>query len=115
MKKISDKLYVYVRNIFAGILTRDDAGYEFVYDKNYLKLEDALQVSITLPLSDTIYKSKVLFPFFDGLIPEGWLLDTVIENWKISRNDRFALLSVACKDTIGNVSIREKENELFML
>ena len=52
--------------------------------------------------------SKTLFPFFDGLIPEGWLLGAVSRNWKIDITDRFGLLLVACKDGIGNVSIREE-------
>ena len=50
--------------------------------------------------------SKTLFPFFDGLIPEGWLLGVVSRNWKIDVKDRFGLLLVAFKDGIGNVSIR---------
>ena len=54
------------------------------------------------------YTSKTLFSFFDGLIPEGWLLDIVSRNWKIDQKDRFGLLLVACKDGIGNVSIREE-------
>lgn len=51
---------------------------------------------------------KTLFQFFDGLIPEGWLLGVVSRNWKIDTKDRFGLLLVACKDGIGNVSIREE-------
>ncbi|MBS6627785.1 MAG: HipA N-terminal domain-containing protein [Clostridiales bacterium] len=100
--------YVYVRNIFAGILQETDAGYSFVYDAAYLKREDASAVSLTLPLTDQTYTSKTLFPFFDGLIPEGWLLGIVSRNWKIDPKDRFGLLLVACKDCIGNVSIEEE-------
>ncbi|MBR4393633.1 MAG: HipA N-terminal domain-containing protein, partial [Oscillospiraceae bacterium] len=51
--------------------------------------------------------SKTLFAFFDGLIPEGWLLDLVVHNWKINLRDRFGLLLVACRDCIGAVSIHE--------
>ena len=53
------------------------------------------------------YTSKTLFSFFDGLIPEGWLLDLVTHNWKLRANDRLGLLLVACKDCIGSVVIRE--------
>ena len=53
-----------------------------------------------------IILAKTLFPFFDGLIPEGWLLDIVTHNWKISPSDRFGVLLVACKDAVGNVSVR---------
>ena len=98
--------YVYVRNIFAGVLCETDEGYSFSYDEQYLSREDASAVSLTLPLSEKAYTSKTLFPFFDGLIPEGWLLGVVSRNWKIDVKDRFGLLLVACKDGIGNVSIR---------
>lgn len=52
---------------------------------------------------------KPCFLFFDGLIPEGWLLDVVSRNWKINNRDRFGLLLVACKDCIGNVTIMEEK------
>jgi len=99
--------YVYVRNMFAGVLTETDAGYSFIYDDEYLKSDNPSAVSLTLPLRTEAYMSKTLFSFFDGLIPEGWLLDIVSKNWKIDRKDRFGLLLVACKDPIGNVSIQE--------
>ncbi len=102
------KAYVYVRNEFAGILSETDEGYVFSYDEEYIKKEEASAVSLTLPLSQKEYVSKTLFSFFDGLIPEGWLLDVVSRNWKIDTKDRFGLLLVACKDGIGNVSIRSE-------
>lgn len=101
--------YVYVRNIFAGTLCETDSGYSFSYDKDYLKAENATAVSLTLPLTEEIYNSRTLFPFFDGLIPEGWLLNVVSRNWKIDTKDRFGLLLIACKDGIGNVSISEEK------
>ena len=100
--------YVYIRNVFAGELRETDEGYSFSYDEKYLKNETASAVSLTLPLSEETYTSKTLFPFFDGLIPEGWLLGLVSRNWKIDTKDRFGLLLVACKDGIGNVSIGEE-------
>lgn len=99
--------YVYIRNTFAGKLCETDEGYSFSYDEQYLNSETASAVSLTMPLSEETYTSKTLFPFFDGLIPEGWLLGIVSRNWKIDTKDRFGLLLVACKDGIGNVSIRE--------
>lgn len=98
--------YVYVRDTFAGTLKETDYGYSFAYDGEYLKNEKASAVSLTMPLQSNEYTSKTLFAFFDGLIPEGWLLDVVSRNWKIDRKDRFGLLLVACKDPIGNVSIK---------
>jgi serine/threonine-protein kinase HipA len=97
--------YVYVRNNFAGVLKEKDFGYSFVYDNDYLESENPTAVSLTLPLQKEEYTSKIIFPFFDGLIPEGWLLDIVSHNWKVDSKDRFGLLLVACKDPIGNVRI----------
>lgn len=102
------KAYVYVRNTFAGVLSETDEGYSFSYTSEYLSRDNAGAVSLTLPLTEETYNSKTLFSFFDGLIPEGWLLDIVSRNWKIDQKDRFGLLLVACKDSIGNVSIKEE-------
>ena len=99
--------YVYVNDAFAGMLAETDEGYSFSYDKDYLAGDPASPVSLTLPFRAEGYKSGTLFPFFDGLIPEGWLLNIVSKNWKIDTSDRFGLLLIACRDTIGNVSIRE--------
>ena len=99
--------YVYVRETFAGTLKETDFGYSFIYDDDYLESENPTAVSLTLPIQAEEYTSKTLFAFFDGLIPEGWLLDIVSRNWKINRKDRFGLLLVACKDPIGNVQIKE--------
>ena len=98
--------YVYVRETFAGTLKETDYGYSFLYDSDYLENEKNSPVSLTLPIQKEEYTSKTLFSFFDGLIPEGWLLDIVSNNWKIDRKDRFGLLLVACKDPIGNVQIK---------
>ena len=98
--------HIFYKDQLAGILTENDAGYEFRYLPEYLSSEMAKAVSLTLPLQADAYQSPVLFPFFDGLIPEGWLLSVVCRNWKINRNDRFGLLLSVCKDCIGDVCIR---------
>ena len=98
---------VYVRDRFAGLIQETDEGYCFSYDRAYLAEKNASAVSLTLPLQAEPYVSRTLFPFFDGLIPEGWLLNVVSRNWKIDQKDRFGLLMVACHDCIGSVSIRE--------
>lgn len=97
------KIYMY--DNFAGILTEDENGYKFEYDSIYLLCENAEPISLTLPLSDKPYLSNILHPFFDGLIPEGWLLDIAEKNWKIDDRDRMSLLLACCKDCIGAVSI----------
>ena len=78
-----------------------------MYDIVYASQQDVRPVSLTLPVQEAPFKSKVLFPFFDGLIPEGWLLDIAEKNWKINPRDRMGLLLACCKDCIGAVSVEE--------
>ena len=66
--------------------------------------------SLTLPLQKEAFVSPVLFPFFDGLIPEGWLLDVALRNTDISILDRMSLLLLCCKECIGSVSVVSKQN-----
>ena len=96
---------VYYRDTKAGLLTEDENGYLFCYDAAYLASENAEPISLTLPLISLPYRSSSLFPFFDGLIPEGWLLDVALRNTDISELDRFSLLLLCCKDCIGAVSV----------
>jgi serine/threonine-protein kinase HipA len=100
-----------IEDQIAGWLTQDELGYHFVYDKAYLAQPKARAVSLTLPLQEAAFNSKILFPFFDGLIPEGWLLDIAEKNWKLNPRDRMGLLLACCKDCIGAVSIAEIKEE----
>lgn len=95
----------------AGWLTQDEQGYHFVYDNLYVAQPSARPVSLTLPVQETAFHSNVLFPFFDGLIPEGWLLDIVEKNWKLNPRDRMGLLLACCKDCVGAVSVEEIKEE----
>ena len=97
---------IWVNNQLAGVLTEDDNGYHFKYHQEYLEQEKVLPVSLTLPLQKDPFHSENLFPFFDGLIPEGWLLYIAQKNWKINPRDRMGLLLTTCRDCIGNISVR---------
>jgi serine/threonine-protein kinase HipA len=97
---------IFLHDRFTGRLVEDEDGYTFRYDAGYLARDDAGPVSATLPLQEAPFKSAVLFPFFDGLIPEGWLLDVARENWKLDPRDRMGLLLACCRDCIGAASVR---------
>uniref|UniRef100_UPI004055A912 HipA N-terminal domain-containing protein n=1 Tax=Cyclobacterium xiamenense TaxID=1297121 RepID=UPI004055A912 len=105
------KAKVFMHNDWAGILQEDEEGYHFQYRDVYLKRDNAEPVSLTLPLQEKPFQDNVLFPFFDGLIPEGWLLDIAEKNWKLSARDRMGLLLKTCHDCIGAVSIEPMEEE----
>jgi serine/threonine-protein kinase HipA len=97
---------IFLHDRKAGILTHNEEGYHFVYDADYLSFPQPAPISLTLPLSEELFTSSVLFPFFDGLIPEGWLLAIAERNWKLHTRDRMGLLLACCEDCIGAVSVR---------
>jgi len=104
------KANVYMQKTLAGILVEDENGYSFTYDPEYLQSPGSKPVSLTLPLQSEPYRSKTMIPFFDGLIPEGWLLDIAQKNWKLNARDRMGLLLACCRDCIGAVSIEPVTN-----
>jgi serine/threonine-protein kinase HipA len=102
---------IYVQDIFCGILREDEEGFHFQYDPAYLRRQDAVPVSPTMPLTDAPYEKEMMFPVFDGLIPEGWLLDIASKSWKINPRDRMSLLIACCKDCIGDISVKPASHE----
>ena len=97
---------VYLFGRLTGMLSEDDNGaFRFQYDAQYLQDPLAVAISSTMPLRHEAYMSDTLFPFFDGLIPEGWLLDIAKRNWKLDSRDRMGLLLACCSSTIGAASV----------
>lgn len=101
------KAAVYYKEFLAGILSEtDDGEYIFEYDEKFVKEHPKESISLTMPVRLKPYTDKRLFPFFEGLIPEGWLLDIASKNWKINSNDRMGLLLACCQNCIGAVSVQ---------
>ena len=97
---------VYYKNSLAGIVSESDEGvYVFQYNNHYVKEHPTEFITFTMPVTNNPYSGDRLSPFFEGLIPEGWLLDIASKNWKINRNDRMGLLLACCQNCIGAVSV----------
>jgi serine/threonine-protein kinase HipA len=94
----------------AGVIKETDEGYEFSYYEEWLATDDARPVSLTLPLQSEAYRSTTMFPFFDGLIPEGWLLSVAQRTWKVDPRDRMGLLLSVCEDPIGAVHVERRKS-----
>lgn len=106
MNNKSEHAAIYYREKKAGILTKTNTGYVFNYAPKYLADPAAQPISLSMPLRDDSYESSRLFSFFDGLLPEGWLLNLITTTVKIDKNDKFRLLLHTGGDPIGAVSIR---------
>lgn len=98
---------IYYKDVIAGILTETNEGqYTFQYDKEYVAKYPDQFITFSMLVTERPYSENRLFPFFEGLIPEGWLLDIAAKNWKINPNDRMGLLLACCQNCIGAVSVK---------
>ena len=97
---------VFYSNELAGYLAETSGGYIFQYDSEFLKKN--ISISNSLPPREEPYRAKELFPFFKGLLPEGWYLNIVSVTQKIDSKDSFGLLiGTASTDTIGAVTVKK--------
>jgi serine/threonine-protein kinase HipA len=103
---------VYWDKVVAGRIEElADGDCLFVYDRQYLSNPESMPISLTLPLREAPYETRGLHPFFDGLVPEGWLLDIATRNWKIDPRDRLGLLLSTCSDCVGAVRVVPEDSQ----
>lgn len=88
-----------------GKLTEVGKRVTFQYDSEWYDKPNAVPVSLTLPVTDKPYVTEGLHPFFENLLPEGWLLNLTTTYLKIAKDDAFGLLIATCADCIGAVEI----------
>ena len=101
------KATILYNDLKAGQLTEtDDGDYVFQYDPDYVNNYPEQFITFSMPVRKETYTDNRLFPFFEGLIPEGWLLNIATKNWKLNQNDRMGLLLACCQNCIGAVSVQ---------
>jgi len=102
------KAQVFYKNELAGYISETQNGYIFQYDHEFFKKN--ISISISLPPREEPYHSKELFPFFKGLLPEGWYLNIVSATQKVDTKDSFGLLLASTSgDTIGAITVIKVE------
>lgn len=104
---VKRKGLVFYNDIYVGLIYENETEYVFEYDKLY----SGKPISLTMPVTTVPYISNVLFPFFDGLIPEGWLLSVASNKFNFETRDRFNLLLHFCNDCVGAVSVINASEE----
>jgi serine/threonine-protein kinase HipA len=99
------KAKVFVDGLEAGILNEVvfNSKYVFEYRDGY----SGPAVSLTMPLSEKLREFSSFPPFFEGLLPEGFLLEGLLKFGKIDRNDFFAQLLAVGDDMVGNITVKE--------
>jgi serine/threonine-protein kinase HipA len=99
------KAQVFINGIPAGTLEEIEPGrkYRFKYDKDY----DGAPVSLTMPLDRKEFIFDRFPPFFEGLLPEGDMLDGLIREKKIDPKDYFSQLMAVGGELVGNVTVEK--------
>ncbi len=102
------KAKILVHNIDAGMLIEGDSGsFQFIYNDNY----EGEAVSLTMPLSNKVYSFNKFPSFFEGLLPEGIMLEGLLKIGKIDKNDYFSQLIATGNDLVGSVTVKELKDE----
>jgi serine/threonine-protein kinase HipA len=102
------KALVFNNNIEAATLERTKDGFIFTYLDDYFKDSARPAVSLSFPKNQKQYHSKYLFPFFSGLLAEGYNKEVQCRTLKIDENDEFTrLVKTARTETIGAITVRE--------
>jgi serine/threonine-protein kinase HipA len=101
------KAKVLIHGEEAGVLEEVQKGssYLFRYRDGY----ESEPLSLTMPLAQREYRFAEFPPFFDGLLPEGVMLEALVRKLKIDRNDRFSQLLAVGRDLVGAVTVEEAE------
>jgi serine/threonine-protein kinase HipA len=99
------KAEVYMHGLPAGVLEEIDLNkkYRFVYDEGY----EGQPVSLTMPIDKKEFEFNTFPPFFDGLLPEGVMLEGLLRQKKIDKNDYFSQLIAVGADLVGAVTVEE--------
>jgi len=108
---------VYNNGILAGFIEKDDNGrFLFTYENDYFNNQEYPPISLTLPKTQQVYHSAKMFSFFYGLLSEGINKDIQCRLYKIDENDDFTrLLLTARNDTIGAITVKPEDDEMFGL
>ena len=101
---MTKKLSVRLNGIEVGVLSLVNGKMEFAYKDNV-----KYPISLSLPLTNEVYKEKVCRSYFGGLLPENPnMRDLLSKKYKISRDNDFKLLDAIGRDCAGAISFHQK-------
>jgi HipA-like protein len=94
----------------AGVLWRDESGYHFEYDDEFISNEHTFPISVNMPKSQKRFDADRLFANFQAMLSEGFNRELQCRALGIDMNDDWSLLMYTCeKDTIGAITIKRRE------
>ncbi len=103
------KADVYMHGVHAGILTETEKRKAWQFE--YLKSYAGPAVSLTMPVEESSFSFREFPPFFEGLLPEGIMLEGMLRQLKIDRKDYFSQLLATGEDLVGAVTVKPCADE----
>lgn len=108
-------LRVFLNNRQVGTLSRASSGaISFAYDKEWLGWDNALPVSLSLPLRETPYRGAPVSTVFENLLPDSDKLRRLVAERVGARGiDAYNLLSEIGHDCVGALQFVADDGELI--
>jgi serine/threonine-protein kinase HipA len=84
-----------------GTLALVDGRLNFCYAPDWLSRPDAVALSASLPLQAEPFDDHKARPFFAGLLPEGQMRRLIAQQFQVSGQNDFALLTTSVANVPG--------------
>ena len=109
---MTNALNVYWNREVVGLLQLDERRrFAFQYTPGWLKRENPMPLSLSLPLQVDTYADDVARPFFANLLPESEIRRVIARKLGLSEQNDFALLEAVGGECAGAISLLPKEQE----
>lgn len=83
----------------------------FHYDKSWLDREDAIPVSLSLPLQEEAFSPEKTKTYFEGLLPEGFTKRSVARWMHADEQDYLTMLSGLGQECLGAIQVMEENTK----
>ena len=104
-KQARRKATVKLHNVETGTLEEWELSrhYRFVYNHDY----EGPPISLTMPVQESPFEYNEFPPFFEGLLPEGGMLEALLRQQKINMHDYYSQLLSVGTDLVGAVTVEK--------
>jgi len=109
---MTNNLSVYYHGESIGTLNINKGHrYTFSYSEEWLQNENAIPISISLPLNPGEFDEDKSMSFFSNLLPESTIRTELAKQFRLSEKDSYGLLEIIGGECAGAISILPSEIE----
>lgn len=95
---------IFINGVKAAVLIENNkSSYEIKYSEDY----SGNPLSLTMPVQKKTFSFSQFPTYFEGVLPEGVMLEALLKTKKIDRDDLFSQLIAVGEDLVGHATVRE--------